>query len=126
MNTDEIILVVEDEKEIADLLEVYLTNEGFKVLKAECSKDALDHIGKEKIALAILDIMLPDIDGLTLCRTHSNLRVKLCQATLYHFLKPVEHAEYAHQCSGSHHHATYRDDADDIYRIVSLLRLQVT
>ena len=68
MNTDEIILVVEDEKEIADLLEVYLTNEGFKVLKAECSKDALDHIGKEKIALAILDIMLPDIDGLTLCR----------------------------------------------------------
>ena len=55
MNTDEIILVVEDEKEIADLLEVYLTNEGFKVLKAECSKDALDHIGKEKIALAILD-----------------------------------------------------------------------
>lgn len=62
------ILIVEDEKEIADLLEVYLTNEGFSVFKSASAKDAVTHIEKDDIGLAILDIMLPDTDGLTLCR----------------------------------------------------------
>lgn len=62
------LLIVEDEKEIADLLEVYLSNEGYRVLKAECSRDALAYIEKEEISLALLDIMLPDMDGLSLCR----------------------------------------------------------
>ena len=62
------ILIVEDEKEIADLLEVYLANEGYSVLKADCSKDAVSYIENNEIGLALLDIMLPDTDGLTLCR----------------------------------------------------------
>ena len=62
------ILIIEDENEIADLLEVYLSNEGLEVKKAECSKDGLEIIENESIDLLILDIMLPDIDGLTLCR----------------------------------------------------------
>ena len=62
------ILIIEDENEIADLLEVYLSNEGVEVKKAECSKDGLEIIENESIDLLILDIMLPDIDGLTLCR----------------------------------------------------------
>lgn len=62
------ILIVEDEKEIADLLEVYLINEGYSVLKTECSKDAVSYIDNNEVSLALLDIMLPDIDGLTLCR----------------------------------------------------------
>ena len=62
------ILIVEDEKEIADLLNVYLTNEGYSVLKAECSKDAISYVENNEIDLMLLDIMLPDIDGLTLCR----------------------------------------------------------
>lgn len=62
------ILIIEDENEIADLLEVYLSNEGLEVKKAACSKDGLEIIESESIDLLILDIMLPDIDGLTLCR----------------------------------------------------------
>ena len=62
------ILIIEDENEIADLLEVYLKNEGLEVNKAACSKDGLAIIEGEEIDLLILDIMLPDIDGLTLCR----------------------------------------------------------
>ncbi len=62
------ILIVEDEKEIADLLEVYLSNEGYHVLKAECVKDAKESIEKNEISLMLLDVMLPDGDGFTFCR----------------------------------------------------------
>ncbi|MCM1050078.1 MAG: VanR-ABDEGLN family response regulator transcription factor [Clostridiales bacterium] len=62
------ILVVDDEKEIADLLEIYLQNENYTVHKFYSGKAALEFIDKNEIDLAILDIMLPDIGGLTLCR----------------------------------------------------------
>lgn len=62
------ILVVDDEQAIADLIEVYLTNEGFTVHKFYNGKDALNCVESEPIELAILDVMLPDIDGFTLCR----------------------------------------------------------
>lgn len=62
------ILIVDDEKEIADLLEVYLKNEGYQVHKFYHGKGALDCLKDTKIDLALLDIMLPDIDGFTLCR----------------------------------------------------------
>ena len=62
------ILIVDDEKEIADLIEVYLENEGFTVHKFYTAGDALRYIEKVKIDLAILDVMLPDIDGFTICK----------------------------------------------------------
>lgn len=62
------ILVVDDEKEIADLLEVYLKNDGYTVYKFYNGTDALRCIGEKEIDLAILDIMLPDIDGIHICR----------------------------------------------------------
>lgn len=62
------ILVVDDEKEIADLVELYLTNEGFHVLKLYSGKDVEKCVKENTIDLAILDIMLPDIDGLTICQ----------------------------------------------------------
>ena len=52
------ILVVDDEKEIADLVELYLKNENYDVFKSYNSKDALDIIKNEKIDLAILDVMI--------------------------------------------------------------------
>lgn len=58
------ILVVDDEKEIADLIEIYLKNEGFNVFKYYDSKSIKN---LEKIDLAILDVMMPDIDGFSLC-----------------------------------------------------------
>lgn len=61
------ILIVDDEKEIADLVEVYLASEGFTVKKANSGKEAYDYIETEDFDLAILDVMLPDIDGFALC-----------------------------------------------------------
>lgn len=62
------ILIVEDETEIADLIEVYLQNEGYAVFKAYNGAGALKCIESENIDLAILDVMLPDIDGFSICR----------------------------------------------------------
>ena len=61
------ILVVDDEPEIADLLSVYLKGEGFTVFSCLNGTDALAVVAKEDIDLAVLDVMLPDISGLTLC-----------------------------------------------------------
>ena len=62
------ILVLDDEKEIADLVEVYLKVEGYNILKFYNSKDALEAINKEKIDLAILDVMVDDVDGFEICK----------------------------------------------------------
>ena len=64
MNT---ILIVDDEKEIADVVELYLQNE-YHVLKFYTGQDALDCIESTRIDLAILDVMLPDIDGFTILK----------------------------------------------------------
>ena len=65
---EQTILVVDDEREIADLVEVYLKNEGFPVLKAYTAAEALEIIAQKELSLAILDVMLPDMDGFTLCQ----------------------------------------------------------
>ncbi len=62
------ILIVDDETAIADLVEVYLNNEGFEVRKFYKAKDALHCAMQEELSLAILDVMLPDMDGFTLCQ----------------------------------------------------------
>lgn len=62
------ILVVDDEVEITDLLEIYLKNEGYEVQKCFCGKDALEIIASVEIDLAVLDVMLPDMDGFVLCQ----------------------------------------------------------
>lgn len=61
------ILVVDDEVEIADLIQIYLENEGYIVHKYYSSKDILSLLEKTKIDLAILDVMMPVIDGFSLC-----------------------------------------------------------
>ena len=62
------VLVLDDEKEIADLVEVYLKNENFTVYKFYDSKEALKCIEEKHLDMAILDVMLPDIDGFAICR----------------------------------------------------------
>ncbi|HBH3690508.1 TPA: VanR-ABDEGLN family response regulator transcription factor [Clostridioides difficile] len=65
---NEKILIVDDKKEIADLIEVYLKNEGFTVYKFYTGKEALECIESKDLDMAILDIMLPDIDGFHICQ----------------------------------------------------------
>ncbi|MCL1698236.1 MULTISPECIES: VanR-ABDEGLN family response regulator transcription factor [unclassified Lysinibacillus] len=62
------ILVVDDEKEIADLIELYLKNENFNVYKFYDAQEALACIHSIKLDLAILDVMMPEIDGFEICR----------------------------------------------------------
>ena len=62
------ILIVDDEVEIADLIETYLKNEDYAVYKFYSAKDALACINETELDLAILDVMLPDVDGFTICR----------------------------------------------------------
>ena len=62
------ILIVDDEKEIADLLQVYLENEGFDVYKFYDGLDAMECIDSTELDLAILDVMLPGIDGFKICQ----------------------------------------------------------
>ena len=62
------ILVVDDETAIADLVEVYLNNEGYTVHKFYNAADALACVRRTHLDLAILDVMLPDMDGFTLCQ----------------------------------------------------------
>ena len=62
------ILIVDDEREIADLIEVYLKNDGYTVYKFYNGKDALACIETTELDLVILDVMLPDIDGFRICQ----------------------------------------------------------
>ena len=65
---NEKILVVDDEREIADLVEFYLKNEGYDVYKFYSGAEALKCVAERQLDLAILDIMLPDVDGYEICR----------------------------------------------------------
>ena len=62
------ILVVDDEKEIADLLEIYLISDGYEVLKAYNGEEGLEILNREQVDLLLLDVMMPGMDGLEMCR----------------------------------------------------------
>lgn len=62
------ILIVDDEPEIADLVSLYLQNENFTVYKFYSSIEALNCIEREKLDMAILDVMMPEMNGFELCK----------------------------------------------------------
>lgn len=62
------VLLVDDEKALADLIEIYLKNDGYTVYKFYKGMDALQCVEERKLDLAILDVMLPDFDGFRLCQ----------------------------------------------------------
>ena len=62
------ILVVDDEREIANIVALYLQNDAYNVKKCYTGEEALQYIENNKIDLAILDVMLPDIDGFEILR----------------------------------------------------------
>ncbi len=59
------ILVCDDEKEITDAIEIYLSQEGYRVLKAYDGNQAVEILNREKIHLLIIDLMMPGMDGMT-------------------------------------------------------------
>lgn len=77
------ILIVDDEEDIRNIVSIYLENNDFETVKAENGCAALEIIHKEKIDLAILDVMMPDMDGITLCmkiREKTNMPIIMLSA----------------------------------------------
>lgn len=63
----ETILIVDDEKEIRNLIAIYLKNEGYEVLEASDGEEGLSLLKKHKVHLIVLDIMMPNVDGIEMC-----------------------------------------------------------
>lgn len=68
------ILVVDDDSEIADLVEIYLSSAGYQVYKASGAREGMDIIRHREIKLVILDIMMPEIDGIEMCKRIRGIR----------------------------------------------------
>ncbi|RKN85191.1 response regulator transcription factor [Paenibacillus ginsengarvi] len=79
----ETLLLVDDEKDILDLLEIYLKNEGYRLLRASNGIEALDVLRSKEVDLIILDIMMPKMDGIEACmriREEKNMPIIMLSA----------------------------------------------
>ncbi len=65
------ILVCDDDKEIVEAIEIYLTQEGYHILKAYDGEQALQILEKEEVHLLLLDVMMPKLDGI-----HATLKIR--------------------------------------------------
>jgi two-component system response regulator VanR len=81
--TKETLLIVDDEKDIIDMLDIYLKNEGYQTLRAYNGQEALDILQKNQVDLIILDIMMPRMDGIEAClriREQKNMPIIMLSA----------------------------------------------
>ncbi len=77
------ILIVDDEQEIADLVEIYLVSDGYRVFKANNAQEGLDILEKTDIQLVLLDVMMPGMSGLEMCkkiRENNNIPIIMISA----------------------------------------------
>ena len=77
------VLICDDDRDIRRALNIYLTGAGYRVLEASNGLEALELVGKEDVHLILLDVMMPDMDGvsaLSRLREHSNVPVILLTA----------------------------------------------
>jgi two-component system response regulator VanR len=80
---NETLLLVDDEKEILDLLEIYLKNDGYRLLRAANGIEALKLLQRNEVDLIILDIMMPQMDGIQAClqiRQQKNMPIIMLSA----------------------------------------------
>lgn len=76
------ILIVDDDKEIVDLLAIYLGNEGYEIEKAFDGMEALDKLAQKEFHLVILDVMMPQLDGLEVTkRVRKNSQIPILMAS---------------------------------------------
>jgi DNA-binding response OmpR family regulator len=76
------ILIVDDDKEIVDLLAIYLGNEGYEIEKAFDGMEAMDKLAQKEFHLVILDVMMPQLDGLEVTkRVRKNSQIPILMAS---------------------------------------------
>ena len=75
------ILVCDDDKEIVEAIEIYLTQEGYEVLKAYDGEEAIQTLKKEHVDLLIMDVMMPRLDGIR--ATLKIVKRTVCQLLFY-------------------------------------------
>ena len=86
------VLIVDDDKEIVDLIELYLAGENYDILKAYDGQECISIIQQETISLLALDIMMPKLDGIAVCRQvreKSNIPIILITAKT----QPIERVQ---------------------------------
>lgn len=117
---NEKILVVDDDKEILNLISIYLNNEGYKVIRADNGVSALKAIDNEKPQLVILDIMMPGIDGLEVCRRiRQNLNIPIIMLSA----KVQNNDKIAGLLTGADDYITKPfDELEFVVRVKTLLR----
>lgn len=77
------VLIVDDEEDIRELVGIYLKNEGYNICKAVNGQEALQCLSDMQIDLAVLDVMMADMDGIALCmeiRKKSNIPIIMLSA----------------------------------------------
>ncbi len=77
LNYKKSILIVDDEKMILNLLTHNLEKEGYKVVEASDGLEAIDIVQNQKIDLILLDVMLPKLDGLSVCKRIKNMDINI-------------------------------------------------
>ena len=76
------VLVVDDDKEIVDAIEIYLKNEGINVIKAYDGLEALEVLMENNVQLILMDIMMPNMDGLRTRKKYSDY-INFCKIRRY-------------------------------------------
>lgn len=80
---DEKILIVDDDEKIRNLISIYLENEGFRIIKASDGLEALKALEKEPVDLIMMDVMMPEMDGIEACmkiREEKNMPIIMVSA----------------------------------------------
>ncbi len=80
---DEKILIVDDDEKIRNLISIYLENEGFRIIKASDGLEALKVLEKEPVDLIMMDVMMPEMDGIEACmkiREEKNMPIIMVSA----------------------------------------------
>ena len=80
------ILIADDDREIVDLIELYLAGEDYEIIKAYDGKECMEMLKQHEISLLVLDIMMPHIDGLAVCK---NLRETSNTVSYTHLTLPT-------------------------------------
>ena len=92
------VLVCDDDREIVEAIEIYLSQEGYKVLKAYDGEEALKVLDREKVDLLIIDVMMPKLDGI---RATLKIREKKNMPDRKSNLKNPGREQYANHCAVS-------------------------